>query len=205
MIRFDNGPPDGDYVRYIDALMKERAASLVAATMTSDTDSVDRIRAAGGRKRPMSAAPISSSSTSPAFKAPHERSRDAKSPANPDVKPRASVMSSPSNSPPALSPAAATAIASAMMRRDAELGTVPAVGTIVSATGIAVGVILILIGILGRTSNVLFIVAGIALVSWAIKRLGGSAATAGPSTSTDAFTGMLEQRTSAHTETRESK
>jgi len=124
MIRFDNGPPDGDYVRYIDALMAQRAASLVAATMTPDDDVVDRKRSAGGRRNPM---------TSPAFKPSDERLRDAPrgtstatstnadtgAGARVSVAPYASAQSSADASQRAagLSPTAASAIASAMMVR----------------------------------------------------------------------------------------
>ena len=188
MIRFDNGPPGGDYVRYIDELMAQRAPALGSATMTSDTDVVDRIPAADGRKNPM---------TAPAFKAPHERSRDAKTNARLTPKPYPSAAHSPSANASqrtsALSPAAATAIASAMMTRDNERRVVPFIGAI----AIAAGTVLILIGILGRTSNVLFIVAGIALVSWAIKRLGGIVAAPAATTATDAFTAMPAQRASS--------
>ncbi len=192
MIRFDNGPPDGDYVRYIDQLMAQRAAALVAATMTSDTDAVDRMRAADGRMHPVSAA-----MTSPAFKSSHERSRDAKSGVGVSTKPYASTVSSPSSDASAVSPAAATAIASAMMRHSDELGTVPSVGTVVGALGIAVGAILILIGILGPTSNVALIVAGIALMSWAIKRLGARPPPPAVAMAADVFTTMPTQRTSS--------
>ncbi len=182
MIRFDNGPPDGDYVRYIDALMKERAASLVAATMGPDTDR---------RSDPMSVA-----MTLPAFKSSLERSRDAKSGVALSTRPQASTVHSPSNGASALSPAAATAIASALMRRD-ELGTAPSVGTVVDALAIAAGVILILIGFLGPTSNVVLMVAGGALVSWAIKRFRARSVPPAAATVADVFTAMPTQRASS--------
>lgn len=167
MIRFDNGPPDGDYVRYIDELMAQRAASLVAATMTSGADVVDRMRAGDGRKKPTSAA-----MTSPAFKSSHERARDANTGVGVSTKPLASTAPSTASGASAFSPAAATAIAAAMMARDTELDPLPGAGKIVGAAGMTLGAILILIGILGPTANVVLIVAGIALVSWATKRLG---------------------------------
>lgn len=168
MIRFDNGPPGGDYVRYIDELMTQRAASLVAATMSSNSDTVDRDAinrhraATDGRKSP----------TTPLSNNPSNNLAQRASP---------------------LSPTAATAIASAMMTRDNERR----VASVFSAIGLAAGALLILIGILGRSSNVLFIVGGIALVSWAIKRLGGRVAPPAATTSVDAFTAMPSQRTSS--------
>lgn len=193
MIRFDNGPPDGDYVRYIDQLMAQRAAALVAATMTSDTDRVESMRAADGRKRPMSAA-----MTSPAFKSPQERSRDAQAGAGHSGAPDASTVSSPSSGASALFPAAATAIASAMMNRE-ELGTVPSVGTVVGAFGIAVGIILILIGILGPSANAVLIVAGVALVSWAIKRFRARPWSAAAAPAANLFTSPPTPRASSRT------
>lgn len=191
MIRFDNGPPDGDYVRYIDALMAERAAGLVAATMSSGADvgnreMLDRQRTAtDARKSPM---------TAPAFKAPHERSRDAKTGADFPANPYPSSSNRSTPSAPTLSPAAAAAIAAAMMTRDDQLGAAPAVGTVVSAMGIAVGVILILIGILGGSTNLLFIVAGIALLSWAIRRLGAKPELSVAASPVDVFATSLTQR-----------
>ncbi len=194
MIRFDNGPPDGDYVRYIDALMAERAAALVAATMSSgagaeNRETLDRQRAAtDARKRPM---------TAPAFKAPHERSRDAKTGADFLAKPYPSSSNSSTLSTSTLSTAAATAIASAMMTHDNQLGAVPAVGTVVSAMGIAAGVILVLMGILGRSTNLLFIVAGVALLSWAIKRLGAKSEPSVAASPADVFATAATQRASS--------
>ena len=164
MIRFDNGPPDGDYVRYIDELMAQRAASLVAATMTSGADGVDLMRAGDARKKHTSAA-----MTSPAFKSSHERTRDANTGVGVSTKPLASTAPSTASGASAFSPAA---IAAAMMARDTELDPLPGAGKIVGAAGMTLGAILILIGILGPTANVVLIVAGIALVSWATKRLG---------------------------------
>ncbi len=191
MIRFDNGPPDGDYVRYIDELMAQRAASLVAATMTSGTDATDRLRSADSR---------GSAVISPAFKTAHERARDAKAGANrPANTYGTSAASSPddvSRRPSTLPPAAATAIASSLMNRDSERRAAP----LVNAVAIAVGAILILIGVLGQTSNVLFIVAGIALVSWGVKRIG--AAPARTATASDAFATPPAQRVAPRTRNR---
>ena len=192
MIRFDNGPPDGDYVRYIDELMAQRAASLVAVTMTSDADGVDRMRAADGRKKPMSAA-----MTSPAFKSSHERARDAKSGVGVSTKPHASTGSSSSSDASAFSPAVATAIASAMIARDTELDPLPGAGKIVGAAGVTLGAIQILIGTLGPTANVVLIVAGIALVSWAIKRLGARPRPSGIVAPLSSFTTPPTQRASS--------
>ena len=186
MIRFDNGPPGGDYVRYIDELMAQRAASLVAATMSSNTEAGDRDRSADAHKSPM---------PSPAFIAPSKRRSDAKTGARVPPTPHAPSKSSTDASQRAsgLSPAAASAITSALMTRDNDRRAAPFMGAI----GIAIGAILFLIGILGRTSNVVFIVAGIALVSWAIKRLGKSVAAPAASAAADAFTAMPAQHKSS--------
>ena len=148
MIRFDNGPPDGDYVRYIDELMASRAASLVAPTMNASPNPVPP--RALQLASPRGSQPASQAASQPASQpASHLTSQHALKP------------------PSALSLAAASAIASAMMMsREARR---PAWS--ISTIAIAAGAALILIGLFGDTANFVFIVAGVALVSWAIKRL----------------------------------
>lgn len=197
MILFDNGPPDGDYVRYIDALMARRAAALVAATMTPDDGTVERKRRAGGGRDAM---------TAPAFKPSDERERDAllATKANPntntDTNAGARVPEAPYASTQAsvdaarggagLAPTAANAIASAMMMRGEDGRPTPIASTIALVAGAG----LIVMGILGSTSNLLFIVAGIALVSWATKRLGKAIAPRAESPAADGFeTGTMRR------------
>ena len=143
--------------------------------------------------------------TSPAFKPSDERLRDAlrgtSTNADPDAgarvspAPYASAQSSADASQRAagLSPTAASAIASAMMVRGDDGRPAPLASTI----AIVAGATLILTGILGSTSNVLFIVAGIALVSWAIKRLGKAIAPRVEATVADGFATPTMRRTSS--------
>lgn len=201
MIGFDNGPPDGDYARYIDALMTQRAASLAAATMTSSDDVADRRPASAGRRNPMSP---------PTFRPSDERSRDALrgtgsgamdtvAGTRVSAAPYAAAQSSMDVSQGAtgLSPMATAAIASAMMVPASDRPQVPFANA--GAIALVAGVALILMGILGSTSNVLFIVAGIALVSWGTKRLGKAIVPRVEAPAADRFAAATTHRASSRT------
>ncbi len=127
MIAFDNGPRDGDYVRYIEDLVASRAAVLGSGASLSGYES-------GARGMPT------------------------------DPMRRTAVPDGMSVAPQATS---ASAVASRLMSgRQVDRGTF-----VVSAIASTLGLILVLVGILMTPFNTALLIAGIALLSWALKRI----------------------------------
>jgi hypothetical protein len=156
MIGFDNGPEDGDFVRYIDALLATRAAAPSQSVREFDPRSV--------------IAPVGVPSfAQPPIAVPGAPSRAVAGAANrnpPMPRPqRASRVPGTTLTPGQVASAAATMI------RDA--GAVNA-QVRVSLVALLLGVALLVAGWIGPSFSAPFVFAGAALAYWAIRRLAGS-------------------------------
>ncbi len=151
MIAFDNGPPDGDYVRYIDELLASRAALSVVTNATA-SDDFNEGNAPG--RSPLDLI--------------RERARVAVDQAiastgrmTPSV-----PVTPPVNRGPGAQTSSAAATSSMMRGGQTQVGT----GLIASlATGL-VGAMLLLVGVLSQAFNGFVTIAGLALIAWSVRQ-----------------------------------
>lgn len=165
MISFDNGPADGDYVRYIDDLTRNAAIAASAGVLTDD----DVLGGVGRRNRlavsPVKRAdvdnPTASSEWTPATAGGAPRTMQESS--------RTTGFGAPVAATPTAT--AAAAIASALM--SGQVGNRPALASHakVGLGTIVFGLLLLLVGFLWQPLNVLVMAAGGALIAWAIRML----------------------------------
>ena len=150
MIAFDNGPANGDYVRYIDDLMKT-AATAAAAAVASPAAMLQ----SSGRVGPLDEARERLAALKRAASGPGETS--------------ATGFAAPVSATPTT--AAAAAIASALMSGQVGRGRALASHLKVALGAIAAGVVLIIVGLLWTPLNLLVVGFGIAAIVWAISSL----------------------------------
>ena len=148
MIAFDNGPANGDYVRYIDDLMKS-AATAAAAAVASPAAMLQP----SGRVGPLDEA-----------RARLAALRAAAGPAASSTGFAQPVSATPTA-------AAAAAIASALMSGQVGGGRALASHLKVALGAIAAGVVLIFVGLLWTPLNLLVVGFGISAIVWAIRSL----------------------------------
>ncbi len=162
MIALDNTPAHGDYVRYIDDLMK-RAALAAPAVVSSDGDMASNVDALM-RER------MATASTGPG-------TADEWTPTAPSVSRRTRSPAPSSSSgftPPAIaSPAAAaaSAIASALMSGQVGPRGALSAAMVIALAAIVVGGVLIVVGLLWQPLNLAIVVGGGALIAWALRRM----------------------------------
>jgi hypothetical protein len=162
MTGLDNGPEDGDFVRYIDALLATRAAALPQPTR--EFDQASRV-AASDRPRfgpPASATPQRNppivASPTPSFMVPNAASR----------RDEASLQRTSRAQGATLTPAQAAAVAAAMIRN----GEPVHAKTWVSLAALLLGAASLVYGWFGARGAP-FVFIGFALAYWAIKRIAG--------------------------------
>ena len=141
MIAFDNGPAHGDYVRYIDDLMKRAAVAATAGVLPEEPTSsaIARVRERIAAQAAVAAGP-----------APAPGSGFA--PQNPAT-------------------TAAAAVAAALMSGQTGRRTALATHVKVGVAAIAFGILLLLIGLLVSPVNVLLLAGGGATIAWAIRMM----------------------------------
>lgn len=174
MIAFDNGPPNGDYVRYIDALMA-RAAVAAAASVVRNGDGPSAL--AGVRGDPTT--PAIGPSTSPwsavvaGGGAGGEAMQGTAAPGTPAASRRqpadaATGFTAPTDASRAS--VAAAGIASALMSGEVGRGGVSGVHTVTLAMFV-LGLALLVASLFWPVLGVVGIAAGIALMFGAARRL----------------------------------
>lgn len=159
MIGFDNGPANGDYVRYIDELTRRAAAAASAGILTDNDVGAttlarvrERLAAEAARRAPQSAA-------------------DAWTPGGTAI-----VPSTPATgfAPPSVTTSGATAaaaIAAALM--SGQTGSRLALPTHmkIGLGAVAIGIVLVLAGFLWEPFNFVVVAGGGALIAWAIRMM----------------------------------
>ena len=183
MIAFDNGPRDGDFARYIDRIVQDRAraaAAGVATGVATDTDSMARrgspsaddpfAPAAGGDPRWRAvASPTAGRSTA----ARGVQTNAAVSNRDP-VAARAAMAAQGFRARPADNSNPDGTSRSPV--RPAT--TAAALGNLVSVVALPIGIALLLIGIFVPTASVVVVLAGVLTLVWATRRLARSGAAA---------------------------
>ncbi len=157
MIAFDNGPANGDYVRYIDDLMKSAAIAASAGVLTSnDTGSgtLGRTRDRLAARRGTSGEWMPAAGT-----VEHQARQDAvQTGFVPQVAPTARAT-------------AAAAIASALMSGQMGGRGALATHTKVGLVAIAFGIVLVLVGFFWAPLNIILMAGGAALIAWAVRMM----------------------------------
>lgn len=159
MIALDNTPARGDYVRYIDDLMK-RAALAAPAVVSSDGDMASDVDALiRERTNAASTGTGAANEWTPTAPSVSRRTR-------PPV-PSSSGFTTPTVASPAA--AAASAIAAALMSGQVGRGSVLSGRALLAVAAIVVAVVLIVAGVLVQPFNAAFVVGGAALIAWAVR------------------------------------
>jgi hypothetical protein len=165
MIAFDNGPADGDFVRYIDDLMRRGAiAATVGAVMSSSDAGSSTLAKVRERLAAEAARASGAAATTSWTPAGGERERQARYDAA-----QSTGFATPTAA--TASASAAAAITSALM--SGQMGSRPALAmhTKVGLCAIGIGAALVLIGLLWTPLNVLAMAGGIALIAWSVRMM----------------------------------
>ena len=164
MIAFDNGPAHGDYVRYIDDLMKQGAIAASASVVMSSDAGSSTLGKVRERLAAQAARASTAGGTTTWTPADGERERQARYDA---------VQTTGFATPiaPTASASAAAAIASALMSGQMGGRSALAMHTKVGLGAIGIGAALVVIGVLWTPLNVLVVAGGIALVAWAVRMM----------------------------------
>lgn len=175
MIAFDNGPANGDYVRYIDDLMARAAvaASAASAASAGTLNRDDELGGGGvGRTRERLAAMAASQTASQAARhADREGSSvDGRAPQ------RAlndSVQTTGFVAPAAATPrsTAAAAVASALMSGQVGARAALSMQARIALGAFGIGALLLLAGVLWQPFSLPIVVGGGALIAWAVRTL----------------------------------
>lgn len=172
MIAFDNGPANGDYVRYIDDLMKRAAIAASAGVLTSTEGSGATVGRARDQLAPRAAAQIasqasrmgSSAETTQWTPMPGAGGRQAMADNAQGTGFAAATVATPGAT-------AAAAIASALMSGQMGNRAALATNTKIGLGAITLGVVLGLVGFFLQPLNVLLIAGGAGLVAWAVRMM----------------------------------
>jgi|GEM_PF-3953603 len=167
MIAFDNGPAHGDYVRYIDDLMKRAAIAATAGVLAPTEPSSgtlaqtrDRLAALAARSAPP---PAASKNAGEWTAAVGEIERQARQDAT-----RTTGFATPAA--PTASAMAAAAIASALASGQMGASSL-ATTTKVGLAAIGIGAVLVVVGFLWTPLNILVVAGGGALIAWAVRMM----------------------------------
>ena len=181
MIAFDNGPKHGDYVRYIDDLMRVAAAATATNTATSMQSAIPSStaveRESMSRLRERIAERASAQSDGPRF--PAAAVRTASGASSPTVRTAASGAGTPpagdtgfvDPTPASNAAARAAAIASALMSGEVARRSAAGRDTLVSVAAIVFGLLLIIGGIAWPATSLVVLLAGGAVLAWGGRRL----------------------------------
>ena len=164
MIAFDNGPARGDYVRYIDDLMKQAAIAASASVVMSSDAGASTLAKVRERLAAQAARASAVDGTTQWTPAVGELERKARHDAV-----QTTGFATPTA--PTASATAAAAIASALMSGQMGGRSTLATHTKVGLSAIGIGAALLVIGFVWTPLNVLMMAGGVALIAWAVRMM----------------------------------